>query len=313
MGFKVSVIVPIYNGEKYIENVCKQLQSQTLNDIEVILVDDGSKDNSRKIADECSRKYNNVISIHQENKGVSVARNQGISIATGEYLGFVDVDDSIDADMYESLYYAAKNNNLDVVCMEDMWSTEKLSIIIDKKEILSNFCLFKIGMSACNKLFKKSLYPRFSFPEGKRINEDAMAVYRALSSAERIGCINIDKYHYNRHEGSSSRSTVFTEKYFDAIEIADVMYNEIIEMYPSLLDMAEARRARTYLRISKIYYMRGAPKEYKNRIKELKRYLKELPKNKLTFFFSKFDLIRYVLYSYAKPLFLILIKTIDKK
>lgn len=312
MGFKVSVIVPIYNGERYIENVCKQLKSQTLSDIEVILVDDGSKDNSRKIADECSRKYNNVISIHQENQGVSVARNQGISIATGEYLGFVDVDDSIDADMYESLYYAAKNNNLDVICMEKVGRHGELSIITEKTEILKNFCFFKIRMSACYKLFKRSLCPNFSFPEGKRINEDAMAVYRALLHSERVGCINIDKYHYNQHEGSSSRASIFTDKYFDAIEIADMIYNEIIDKYPSMYDIAEARKARTYLRISKVYCLRGAPKEYKHKINELKKYLKALPKNKLTIYFNKYDFIRYILYLYAKPLFLLMIKTIDK-
>ena len=312
MGFKVSVIVPIYNGEKYIEGLCKQLQLQTLNDIEVILIDDGSEDNSRKIADECAKKYSNVISIHQENQGVSVARNNGINIATGEYLGFVDVDDSIDLDMYDTLYHTAKDNNLDVICMEPIGKSEELTVITEKTEMLSYFCLFKIRMSACYKLFRRSLYPGFSFPEGKRINEDAMAVYRAILNSERIGCINIDKYHYNQHEGSSSRSAVFTEKYFDAIEIADMIYNEIIELYPSLIDMAEARKARTYLRIAKVYCLRGAPKEYKDRMNEIKEYLKALPFKKLGGYFNKYDIIRYILYLYAKPLFLLMINTIDK-
>lgn len=111
---KVSVIVPIYNVERYLEECVDSILNQTLKDIEVILVDDGSPDNCGKIIDEYAKKDKRVIAIHQKNSGYSAAVNKGIDTATGEYIGIIESDDFIEPDMYESLYSNAKDNDTDV-------------------------------------------------------------------------------------------------------------------------------------------------------------------------------------------------------
>lgn len=313
MNYKVSVIVPVYNGEQYIRECCEQLVHQTLNDIEVILVNDGSEDRSALIINQCAEKYRNVVALHQQNKGVSAARNYGIKEATGEYIGFVDVDDRIEKDMFEMLYKFAVESNLDAVCMDKIGMEGEKTVFREREEWMSALFQADIKMSACNKLFSKSLLQENIFPEGKRIHEDLCAVYKVLSISRTVGAININKYHYIQREGTSSRDNIFSDKYFDAIEIANWIEEDAKKKFPELQDDIEARKAKTYLRISKIFYLRGNPEKYKNRIFEMKKYLKRLPKKKLKLYYSRNDIIRYYLYIYAMPLFLLLIKTIDNK
>ncbi len=111
---KVSIIVPVYNVEKYLRKCLDSLINQTLKEIEIICVNDGSKDNSPKILEEYAKKDNRIIVINQENAGLSVARNSGIDIAKGKYIGFVDSDDWVDLDYYEKLYYSATSNDTDI-------------------------------------------------------------------------------------------------------------------------------------------------------------------------------------------------------
>ena len=111
---KVSVIVPMYNVERYVRQCVDSLLAQTLDDIEIILVDDGSPDSCGKIADEYAARYGNVKSVHRENGGLGSARNTGIAIASGEYVGFVDSDDWVSFEMFERLYGVAKQNDADI-------------------------------------------------------------------------------------------------------------------------------------------------------------------------------------------------------
>ena len=112
---KVSIIIPIFNTGTLLNRCVKSVLEQTLTDIEVILVDDGSSDDSGKICDEFAQKDSRVKVIHKSNEGVSVARNTGISVAQGEYIGFVDSDDWIEKDMYQNLYSKAKETNAEIV------------------------------------------------------------------------------------------------------------------------------------------------------------------------------------------------------
>ena len=108
----ISVIIPVYNCEEYLETCVDSIQNQTFTDFEIILVDDGSPDNSGKICDILAEKYNNIIALHQENQGQAAARNNGVKIAHGEWLHFVDSDDLIHPQMLQSLYSAAIKNNV---------------------------------------------------------------------------------------------------------------------------------------------------------------------------------------------------------
>ena len=143
MGCRLSVVVPVYNVEKYLERCIKSLLSQTLHVDEIIIVDDGSPDNCGKIADDFAINNNNIIVIHQENMGLSGARNTGIERATGEYIGFVDSDDMILPEFYENLYYAITEKNADVAIIDTagrlhnknnlMKELEKINKILEKQ------------------------------------------------------------------------------------------------------------------------------------------------------------------------------------
>lgn len=310
---KVSVIVPIYNGKAYVEPCCAQLAKQTLSDLEFILIDDGSTDGSFEICDKMADTYDNCRVFHQKNRGVSAARNLGIAMAAGEYLGFVDVDDAFEPDMFEYLYTFAQQNALDVVSMERKGEIGDTRIFFEQSDWMKDFFLSKITMSVCNKLIKRDRIIGQLFPEGKRIHEDLAAVYNALVCAQKVGMIVNHKYHYIQREGSSSRVHTFTDKYLDAIEIADWLYCDAMEKFPELTDAIEGRKAKIYLRITKIYYLRKAPKEYQEAIRRMKTYLKGLNKANVKKYYKTNDLIRYNLYLHAFPLFLLLIKTVDKK
>lgn len=111
---KVSVIVPVYNVEKYLKRCLDSLINQTLSDIDIICINDGSKDSSLQILEQYAQKDSRIVIYNQENSGPSVARNTGLEHASGEYIGFVDSDDWVDLDFYEKLYNSAKNNNADI-------------------------------------------------------------------------------------------------------------------------------------------------------------------------------------------------------
>ena len=117
---KVSIIVPVYNTEKYLSRCLRSLMNQTLSDIEIILVDDGSTDRSSVLCDNYAEMDNRIKVVHKKNGGLSSARNAGIDIATGEYIGFVDSDDTISIDMYSKMIETAKKNNVDFVMTDYM-------------------------------------------------------------------------------------------------------------------------------------------------------------------------------------------------
>ena len=120
---KVSVIIPVYNVEKYLERCVESIRNQTLIDIEIILVDDGSPDNCPQICDEFAKKDSRIKVLHKKNGGLSSARNVGLYVATGEYIGYIDSDDYAELDMFEKLYTCARKNEVDFV-MADYWRVQ---------------------------------------------------------------------------------------------------------------------------------------------------------------------------------------------
>ena len=131
---KVSIIVPIYNSEKYMEKCIDSILNQTLNDIEIILVNDGSTDSSLEIAERYKQRDKRVIIINQINSGPSIARNNGIKIATGKYIGFVDSDDYIEKTMYEKLFEVADNNKVNVA----MCNYNEIFLYDNKKQVVKS-------------------------------------------------------------------------------------------------------------------------------------------------------------------------------
>ena len=172
---KVSVIVPVYNVENYLRRCIESLLNQTLSDIEVILIDDGSTDHSGEYCDQYLFNYKVKI-VHTPNGGVSAARNRGIECAQGEYITFVDPDDYLDLDCLEYLYELAKTQKVDIVCYKMMIHKESNILRKNNKEkleyyknteIIDGFCKdYRFGYSSCNKLYKSRLIKDIRFPEG---------------------------------------------------------------------------------------------------------------------------------------------------
>jgi glycosyltransferase involved in cell wall biosynthesis len=221
---KVSIIVPVYNVEKYLEKCLESLVNQTLQDIQIIVVNDGTKDNSGKIAQEYKEKYSNkILYLEKENGGLSDARNFAFPYVKGEYIGFVDSDDYIETTMYETMYEKAKKENADLVECNFAWVYEnktKLDIgncYKDKKEAFING-----RVMMCNKIFKAERIINNKFPVGLRY-EDVQFFYTVLPNISKIACIDEIMYYYMQRENSIVNNQ--NEKTKDIFEILQNIVN----------------------------------------------------------------------------------------
>ena len=212
---KVSVIVQVYNVEKYLERCLSSLVKQTLKDIEILVINDGSPDDSQEIIDKFKKKYSNVKSYIKPNGGISDARNYGLKYASGEYISFIDSDDYVDITMMEKLYNKAKEKNYDIVeCnLVMVWDDGKiikkicptLNMDIDNDEKKKNYML-NTYTSVWNKLYKKSLFKcGVKFKTGVWF-EDVEFLYRLLPYVKTIGFVNDTLNYYVQREGSITRT-----------------------------------------------------------------------------------------------------------
>lgn len=219
---KVSVIVPVYNAESYIENTIQNLLKQTLSDIEFIFINDGSSDGSLEILNKYKQENpGKIIVIDQENKGPGGARNSGILAAKGEYIGFVDSDDFTLEEMYEELYSKAISENFDVVeC--DFWYTDgskkwdgvtdlsgDIKDVTDKRQYIIR--MFPV---LWNKIYKREKINNILFKEGI-FAEDVEYLYRLLPTITTIGYVNKKEYYYYQRDDSESRK--FDNRIYDYI------------------------------------------------------------------------------------------------
>ncbi|GEJ46538.1 glycosyltransferase family 2 protein [Chryseobacterium sp. ON_d1] len=228
---RVSIIVPVYNVENYLTKCLDSLVNQSLPDIEILVVNDGSKDRSEKIITEYAQKYPDKIkAFTKENGGLSDARNFGIDRATGDYIGFVDSDDYVTENMFEEmLLLAEKHHAKMVICNiqkvdENGKVTQKLTQLpnMPEKIILeSNFSVFSdISYFACNKLFKKELFDRKRFKKGIHF-EDIQLIPQLLLECDVIA--QTQSFHYQYFERTDSITKTHTEKGLDMLKaVSDV-------------------------------------------------------------------------------------------
>ncbi len=223
----VSVIVPAYNVEDYIGKCLDSLANQTLEQLEVIVVDDGSTDKTGSIADEYQKKYPAIFKvIHKKNEDVSIARNTGLEKATGEYIGFLDSDDWVNPDMYEKLYKKACENDSDIV------ACDTLAIYPDKKVLIesninesSNVEDLMINAYAViwNKIYKKELIDGIKFKEKMRFCEDVQFLYMIYPKIKKISVIHENLHNYLQRVGSLTYT--YNEKLYQLIESLDDIVN----------------------------------------------------------------------------------------
>ena len=249
MNKKVSVIVPVYNVEQYLLESVDSILRQSYQDIEVILVDDGSPDNCPSICDEYANLDKRVRVVHKSNGGLSDARNAGLDVATGVYITFTDSDDIIDPKMIEEMVKLLESNNADMISCESVfYQNGEESVIphyhkakglseIYPIEFLKGLLDISIDCSVCNKLYKYDLIKDYRFAVGK-YNEDVLFQFEVIPTFKKIIHTNQGYYKYRITESSITHS--FNIRSLDRFYNSLYLYGHVKENYPSLL--ANARR-----------------------------------------------------------------------
>ena len=200
MKIKVSVIIPVYNTEDYLKECIESLVNQTLREIEILIVNDGSTDSSLEIMKEFKNKYPNIIKIFDKVNGCQAsARNYALSFAQGEYLGFVDSDDWVDSTMYEEMYEKAEKEDADIVICDMVDHFPDRTVCYPSSRFENKF---KVTPSACNKLFKRSLVKEDVFPVGLWY-EDFEFTTMQLMKTDCISVIHKGLYHCHCREVST--------------------------------------------------------------------------------------------------------------
>ena len=227
--YKVSIIIPVYGVEKYISKCLESLVNQTLNDIEIIVVNDGTKDNSQKIIDKYVKKYPDKIKSYiKENGGQGSARNYGLKKATGEYIGYVDSDDFVEKDMYKKLYNKAKENNYDIVVCgnynvsEDYQNKNIDAFINNYNTDLENIFFGK--MAVWNKIYKRDILIKNKLEFKEKVwYEDLAFTLKAIMNSNTFAFIDEPLYDYLIREGSTMNNSNVKRN----LEILDA-FNDIL-------------------------------------------------------------------------------------
>mgnify|MGYP004658611791 CR=1 FL=1 len=227
----ISVIVPVYNVEKYLKKCIKSIMNQSYTNLEIILINDGSTDNSGKICDELKEQDKRIKVIHKSNGGLSDARNAGLKIANGKYIGFVDSDDYIAEDMFETLYSINKKYDSDisivsfyeiykdkVIGVRDSKKLQELTKIDAMKELLIDT---NIQSYAWNKLFRRELFEGLEFPTNKNF-EDIATTLLLFEKANKVVLLEEPKYYYVRRDDS----IVGVRNYKTYKDYLDVIYDK---------------------------------------------------------------------------------------
>ena len=288
MNEVISVIVPVYNVENYIEKCIKSILNQTYSNLEIILIDDGSKDSSGKICDKYAKIDNRIKVIHKKNEGQSIARNVGLKIAKGKFIGFVDSDDYIDDNMFEKLYKAIIDNKADISVCDIMHIKGKKNIKLEEHKLLEVYDrIGAIKQLLCNyitnyvynKLYKREIWSKIKFPKGK-LMEDMDVMYRLFEKANKIVCTNEAKYYYV-WRNNSSIAKIDKNITCNLKDIVNRRYEYLKSNEPELIDLLNIDKMiniiqyhynLSYAEEREEYFSKEYSKEYNFFLKNFKKY-----------------------------------------
>lgn len=317
MSELISIIVPVYNIKEYLERCVDSILAQTYENIEVLLVDDGSTDGTALLADELGRKDNRIRVFHKENGGSSSARNLGIREAKGSYLGFIDSDDYIEPYMFEKLYEAIQRTGMPIAqgsreeideqgnILPDICIPPEKETVYPSKDFMKELLLHKGDCSFCTKLTDARLFGKgesqdgvqkvgegdagdqqdgFRFPEGV-LNEDFHVLVQMLPGIEGIVCIPERTYYVFYKSGSNTRvkdENAFSRVYGDNVDNADMVLKIVEKEYPDLVTIA--MRFGFYQRLDYLLHipipqMTKENLHYRNIVKYLRRHRREMKGN----------------------------------
>lgn len=287
---KISVIVPVHNTEQYLEKCVRSLTSQTLKDIEIILVENASTDGSLSICKSLAAQDERISYVHSDIGDLAAARNLGLTIATSEYVAFVDSDDTVQPDMYETLYTLATENNIDIIysnyikvyenrAPRSLYEENGEFFVCETKEILYGHYLQKFPTSVCTMVARKKLFDNIKFPEFQYY-EDRATTYRLLASCSRAGYLNKAFYHYFQRGGSIVYTTTWKHFYdYCHAEGERLKFLYKSDMFTDEEKAVMARLSSSWL-IRKLRHLRKHSKSFEEKIGfyEMKRYIRYIPR-----------------------------------
>ena len=246
----ISIIVPVYKVEAYLDRCVQSLVNQTYTDLQIILVDDGSPDRCGEICEEWKKKDARICVVHKENGGLSDARNAGLAVATGEYIGFVDSDDWIEPRMYELLYAAMQETGAQIAeCTRDNFSDATAPVLFEAKKAERQIYTAEqalgelivdgaLRQTVWNKLYRAEFVKDKLFPIGK-VNEDEFWTYRVFGDVQSVVRIEAALYHYYQRDDSIIHT--YNAKRLHCLEAFEQRQIYLQKRYPSLIPMATAR------------------------------------------------------------------------
>lgn len=277
----ISIIVPVYNVSNYLDNCIKSIINQTYKNIEIILVDDGSTDDSSNICDKYLKKDKRIKVIHKSNGGLSSARNIGIVNSNGEYITFIDSDDYVEKEYVEVLYKNIIKYSSDIsigshkVIYESgkiIYKSNNLEYSCTPKETLKNMLYDNgIDVSAWAKLYKRELFKSIRYPEG-RLFEDAATTYKLIDKSKKISVNLKPIYNYTIRKDSITGES-FTLKKLDLIKSTIEMCNYIKKKYPDLISACDRRLM--YAHLITLSQVSISKEKYTDIRKELMLYIKK--------------------------------------
>lgn len=298
---KVSIIIPVYNVEKYIQQCVESLRAQSHQNIEIILVDDGSADSSGILCDQLKQSDNRIIVVHKENGGVSSARNTGLDVMTGDFVTFVDGDDIVSPDFIKVMYDALIKNNADIsTCCHKrieldlsentvhfINKTNELPIIKTGLESLTDMFYGKTcSASSGSKLYSRRIFENIRF-QNLIMGEDTLFVYNAFTKADKI--VHTDKplYYYVQQESSVTNKKANYIKFYDYVKLYDYIINSDnnkynYEFFLSLTNRLIENNFWVYMKLrnESSLYSREIT-HIKNNIKKYRKYVIRNPKSEL--------------------------------
>lgn len=285
----ISVIVPVYNTKPTLERCVDSILAQTYTDFEIILVDDGSPDGAGELCDQLAKKHHNIRVLHQKNAGLSAARNAALKIAQGEYITFVDSDDTISPDMLTVLM-ALRNEPVRICSFTEIAPNGKSHPIpgasndatpqaLTVENCLRNMLLERgFTMSACGKLYHRDLFQTVQFPGGM-LYEDVGTTYRLIMQCPHyVACRLLPLYEYHQNPGSIIHQG-FNFRKLNLIELTDGMCDEIDQKFPNLKAVTNLRRMHARFSILRqMVLARPAPQnrtQFQRTEQEIVNYLRE--------------------------------------
>lgn len=322
----ISVIIPVYNTEEFLEKCLDSIVNQTYRDLQIILVDDGSTDKSGDICDVYSKKDGRIQVIHQKNKGLSGARNKGLLLAKGEYISFIDSDDYIELDTYLVVDQAIKDNLFpDLIFYREKsvdtrgktvyikGNTPTGKIIRTDRRFAEKRIIGELINGVCDKVFRAEVIQGLSFEIGKMYGEDYRFNLEMLKRIESVVYIDQIKYSYVMNSESVTHKS-FNTNSFDQVYFKDTVVEIVRDDFPAFLKISQKRAFLARLRMCRPIYREKLEKIYPEQLSVYDEFMHEHYKSIKDGMIFR-EKIEYGLYMYCKPLyrvFLILVYKLRK-